>query len=450
MKNSIKERLQDIFRERVSFGVPDRLSYSFDATNVSFLPDCVAFPVDREEVALTIELAVEESLGVVPRCAGSGFSGGTAAIKGGLVLSFEKMNRLLEIDRDALVARVEPGVVTARLQKEVEKLGLFYPPDPASLSFSMIGGNIGTNAGGPRGLKYGTTRDYVTGLDVVAPAFGVIRTEERNGGFDLTPLFVGSEGTLGAIVEARLRLVRVPDETATILACFDDMRSAALALDFIIGEGIVPSTAEFIDKPTMECAFRDSEVDRDIVSSNVLILEVDGAEGEVEENSERVTEAFRGRGAKVRFARDEEERTRIWSIRRAISPSLALIAPNKLNPDVCVPRSKLPDYLYFVGTLARKYSLRIFNFGHAGDGNIHTNIMFDASNVSETEAARSALSELFEKTLELGGTLSGEHGIGMARSGVLPMQVGANELDLRMKYKKVFDPAGIMNPGKAV
>ncbi len=447
----MKKRLEETFPERALFGVEERLCYSFDATNVEYLPDCVLLARDAEDVSRAVGFALEEEIPIVPRCAGSGFSGGTVAVHGGIVLSLEKMDRIVGVDRIGLFVKAEPGVVTGRLQDEVAKLKLFYPPDPASLSFSMIGGNIGTNAGGPRGLKYGTTRDYVVGLEVVTPAFG--RIETGNGGQqpDLTPLFVGSEGTLGVITEAKLRLVKAPERTSTMLACFQDIEKAARALDAIIGEGMIPSTAEFIDRPTMKCAFGEEPGQSDIASSNVLLLEIDGCSEEVEEVQSRVLGILARLGSNpLRLAQNESERAKIWAVRRAISPSLARIAPNKLNPDVCVPRSKLPDYLRAVALLGRKYSLRIFNFGHAGDGNIHTNIMFDGSDAGETKRAEALLAELFERTIKLEGTISGEHGIGVARKGVLPLQVGRKEIDLRKKYKKVFDPAGILNPGKAL
>lgn len=451
MNDSSKKRLKEIFKERVLSGIEERICYSFDATNVEYLPDCVAFPVSVEEVVEAVTLAVEETIPLIPRCAGSGFSGGAVAVKGGLVLSFEKMNRIENINRDALVATVQPGVVTGKLQNEVGEAGLFYPPDPASLSFSMIGGNIGTNAGGPRGIKYGTTRNYVIDLDVVTPAFGVISTSKKGCGFDLTPLFIGAEGILGVIVRAKLRLINAPEKTETILACFRSMRKATEVLGMIIEEGIIPSTAEFIDKPTVECAFGKNEVDRDIRGASVLIVEVDGWKGEVDELSKLIVDRFQNRGARMaRFARSEQEREDIWSIRRGISPALAKIAPNKINPDVCVPRSMLPEYLSFVSGLSKKYSLGIFNFGHAGDGNIHTNIMFDGSKEKERTAAERALADLFEKTVELGGTISGEHGVGTVRRKAIRLQIGPKELRLRKKFKGVFDPLNIMNPAKGL
>ncbi|TET46733.1 FAD-binding protein [candidate division TA06 bacterium] len=451
VNNSARKRLKEIFGGRVLFAVEERLCYSFDATNVEYLPDCVAFPLDVEEVVKTVALAVEETIPLIPRGAGSGFSGGAVAVKGGVVLSFEKMHRTEKMDRDALTAMVQPGVVTKKLQDEAAGIELFYPPDPASLSFSMIGGNIGTNAGGPRAIKYGTTRDYVIDLEVVTPAYGLISTAKKGCGFDLTPLFVGAEGILGVIVRAKLRLINAPETTKTILACFKSMRKAAEALDVIIEEGIIPSTAEFIDKPTVECVFGKSETEKDLRRSNVLIIEVDGWQVEVEELSKLIVDRCRNRGAHmVRFARSEREREEIWSIRRGISPALANIAPHKINPDVCVPRSRLPEYLSFVSLLSKRYSLRIFNFGHAGDGNIHTNIMFDGSRDGERRAAERALTELFEKTVELGGTISGEHGVGMARRKAIRLQIGPKELRLRRKLKSVFDPLDIMNPAKGL
>jgi len=451
VNDSARKRLKEIFASRVLFGIEERLCYSFDATNVEYLPDCVAFPIDVEEVIETVALAVEEAIPLIPRCAGSGFAGGAVAVEGGLVLSFEKMHRIERIDRDALSATVQPGVVTKRLQDEAAGVRLFYPPDPASLSFSMIGGNIGTNAGGPRGIKYGTTRDYVTDLEVVTPAFGLISTSKKGCGFDLTPLLVGAEGILGVIVQAKLRLIKAPETTQTILTCFRSMKKAAEVLGVIIEAGIIPSAAEFIDKPTVECAFGKSEAEKDIRDSNVLIIEVDGWKAEVDELSELIVDRCRNGGAHlVRFARSEKEREEIWSIRRGISPALANIAPDKINPDVCVPRSRLPEYLSFVSLLSSRHSLRIFNFGHAGDGNIHTNIMFDGSKEEKRRAAERALTELFEKSVELGGTISGEHGVGMVRRKAIRMQVGPKELRLRKKFKSIFDPRDIMNPAKGL
>lgn len=451
VNDSARKRLKEIFASRVLFAIEERLCYSFDATNVEYLPDCVAFPVDVEEVVEAVTLAVEETIPLIPRCAGSGFSGGAVAVKGGVVLSFEKMHRIERLDREILAATVQPGVVTKKLQDEAAGIGLFYPPDPASLSFSLIGGNIGTNAGGPRGIKYGTTRNYVMDLEVVTPAFGLISTAKKGCGFDLTPLFVGAEGILGVIVRAKLRLINAPETTQTILACFRSMRKAAEALGVIIEEGVIPSTAEFIDKPTVECAFGRSEAEKDIGRSNILIIEVDGWRAEVDELSKLIVDRCRNRGAHlVRFARSEKEREDIWSIRRGISPALANIAPNKINPDVCVPRSRLPEYLSFVSSLSKRHSLRIFNFGHAGDGNIHTNIMFDGSNEGERRAAEGALTELFEKTVELEGTISGEHGVGMIRRKAMRLQIGPKELRLRKKLKSVFDPSNMMNPAKGL
>jgi glycolate oxidase len=449
-KRATKE-LKRMFGSRVLFSPEERICYSFDATNVEHIPDCVAFPRSAGEVDRAMTLAVDEKLPVIPRCAGSGFSGGSVACKGGMVLSFEMMHKILKVDTDALTATVQPGVVTESLQKEVSKVGLFYPPDPASLSFSMIGGNIGTNAGGPRGVKYGTTRDYVKSLDVVTPAFGRVPTGEKTCGLDLTPLFVGAEGTLGVLTGAVIRLVKAREATLTVLACFKNMRRAAEATGAVIESGVIPCAAEFIDRPTVACVFGDDTSMKEIAGSNILVMEVDGWKDEVEEQSNRIMSECRRFGAHlVRSARDQKERDEIWTIRRGISPALARIAPNKINPDVCVPRSKLPEYLSFVSNLSRKHSVKIFNFGHAGDGNIHTNILFDRSAPDERKAAEAAHKELFEKTLELGGTISGEHGIGITRRKALRLQIGPEEIRLRKRIKELFDPSNIMNPGKGL
>lgn len=430
----------------------DRICYSYDATGKTFLPDGVVFPGSVEEVSSILGLAARHSIPIVPRGAGSGFSGGSLPVKGGLVLSTERMNRILEMDRENLICVVEPGVVTGDLQEGVEAMGLFYPPDPSSLKFSTIGGNIAECAGGPRGLKYGVTRDYVLGLEVVLPDGEVIRTGGRTlkgvVGYDLTRLFVGSEGTLGVVTKAVLRLLPLPQAARTILALFSDMAEAARTVSAIIASGILPSALEFIDRDCIRCVDDYSEMGISEADA-ILLIEVDGMDEVVEKEALRIEKICKDHGSyDVRMAGDRKGRKRLWKARRAISPSLRRLNPHKINEDVVVPRTRVPDLIIGVREIGKRYGIKTACFGHGGDGNIHVNLMIDRTIPGEVERAEKAVREVFDLTLRLGGTISGEHGIGTTKAPYLRMELGEREMALMRSIKKVFDPKGIMNPGK--
>ena len=440
-------------REHILADTRDLLPFSHDATNQDFLPDAVAFPKDADQISKILRLANEELFPVIPRGAGSGMSGGAVAVRGGLVISMEKLNRILLIDEENLLAKVEPGVVTERLQEEVEKRGLFYPPDPASLDVSTIGGNVAECAGGPRAVKYGVTRDYVMGLKVVLPTGEIIATgvETAKGvvGYDLTRLIVGSEGTLAIIVEIILRLLPKPEMKSTMLIRFSDIASAARCVSKIIKERVIPTTIEFMDGLSVECVRDQVPFELPKGESTLLLIELDGDSDQIDRDTRQIEALCRQMGsAEFRLAKSKGEAEELWKARRNLSPSLPRLRPHKINQDVVVPRSRLADFVSALSGVGRRYALPIPSFGHAGDGNIHVNIMYNADDKDEAKRAHQALQEILRLTLDLRGTLSGEHGVGISKKPYIGMEIAPTALELMRKIKKAFDPNGILNPGK--
>jgi glycolate oxidase len=420
---------------------------------MKFLPDAVAFPLSTEEVRLAVLLANEKGFPVVPRGAGSGFSGGSLAVRGGVVLAMERMDRILSIDGENLFAVVEPGVVTGRLKEEAAKRGLFYPPDPASLAFSTIGGNVAECAGGMCAVKYGVTRDYVLGLEAVLGTGELVRTGVTTAkgvvGYDLTRLLVGSEGTLGIVTRVTVRLVPLPPSTETLLAFFPGNREASNAVNGIVAARVTPSALELMDRSALDCVRDLADLPLPVEAGSALLVEVDGSAARAREEGEAVEAALRAHGAfDVRRASDGAGREALWKVRRSISPALRKIAPVKLNEDIVVPRSRLPDMMEFLSALSLRLSLRIVNFGHAGDGNIHVNVMISGTDPEERRRADGAVEEIFRKTLDLGGTISGEHGVGVAKAPFFEMEVGPLGVSVMKRIKACFDPKGILNPGK--
>lgn len=447
-----KELKRAIPPPNISFDKEDLLCYAYDATNSPALPDAVAFPATAQEVSSIVRLAFDEGFPVIPRGAGTGFTGGSVPVNGGVVVSFERMNRIIEIDTDNLVATVEPGVVTWELQQEVEAKGLFYPPDPTSLKFSTIGGNIAENAGGPRAVKYGVTRDYVLGLEVVLPTGEIVTTGVRTAkgvaGYDLTRLIVGSEGTLGMVTKAQLRLLPLPQAGRTIFAVFPTLKDAAAATSRIIKARIIPSTLEIVDSTSMRCVEEYAGAGLPKTGA-FLLIEVDGSVEAVEREAAEIKKiCVETNASSVDEATDKKAVKNLWKARRAISASLFRIKPNKINEDIVVPRSAIVDFVSGIEDIAAKRGLLIACFGHAGDGNIHVNIMYDKKIAKEAIAADEAVREVFELTLSLGGTISGEHGVGITKAGYLDMELSPTVIELMKKIKKTFDPKGIMNPGK--
>jgi glycolate oxidase len=363
------------------------------------------------------------------------------------------MDRIVAIDAENLYAVVEPGVVTETLKEEARRLGLFYPPDPASLKFSTIGGNIAECAGGMCAVKYGVTRDYVLGLEAVLGTGELVRTGVSTVkgvvGYDLTRMLVGSEGTLGIVTRATLRLVPLPEAAATMLALFRGNREAAGAVNAVVAARVTPSAMELMDRTAIDCVLAVVPIPLPEGTGSALLLEVDGPEGSVERDADRLAEVCRACGAlDVRRASDARGREELWKLRRSISPGLRRLAPVKMNEDIVVPRSRLADMFEFLSGLAARKRVRIVNFGHAGDGNIHVNVMTSGTDADETRRAEEAVEEVFRKTVELGGTISGEHGVGIAKAPFLEMEVGPLGISVMKRLKECFDPNGILNPGK--
>lgn len=434
-------------------GQNDLEDYSTDSTRLKYMPDAVAFPSSDEEISKIFLLANKYKFPVIPRGGGSGKTGGALPVKGGLVLAMDRFTRIMEIDQDNLIAKVEPFVLTAHLQEEVEKIGLFYPPDPASSDVSTLGGNVAENAGGLRGLKYGVTGDYVLGLNVVLPTGDIIKTgvETAKGvaGYDLTGLIVGSEGTLAVVTSITLRLLPKPETKKTMIVFFEDMVAAARTVSDIIRSRILPATLEFIDRPSIDCVRSQIEIRIPENTGAILLIEVDGDKKLVEGDAERIKKICEGnRVIDFKLASDAREVELIWEARRKISPSLLELKPGKISEDIVVPRSRIPALITFLHELSKKYNLPIPAYGHAGDGNIHVNILLDRENPDEVTRGEKTIKDLFRKVIDLGGTITGEHGIGITKAPYMEMEFSKPAIELMIRLKAAFDPNNILNPGK--
>ncbi|HET8542065.1 MAG TPA: FAD-linked oxidase C-terminal domain-containing protein [Anaeromyxobacter sp.] len=440
--------------ERLLAGDADRLDpYGRDESDLgAFPPDAVALVETAEEVRAVFAAASRHGVPVVPIGARTGKSGGSLAVRGGIAVSVERMNRILEISAEDLVARVQPGVVTGVLQAEVEKHGLFYPPDPNSLDTCSIGGNVAENAGGPRALKYGVTREYVLGLTVVVPTGEVLKVGKRSikgvAGYDLTALFVGSEGTLGVVTEIVLKLVPRPRHVATALVAFPTVDAAARAVSRVLAEGVVPRCLELMDDVSIAAAARSSPLPLPRDAGAALLVETDGNDEEqVFAEIARVAETVRGDAAgEVIVAQSEAQRREVWETRKFLSTNLKKLHPMKLSEDVAVPRSRIPEMIRRAKEIGHARGLAVATYGHAGDGNLHCNVLFDRA--EERPAVDAAVAEILRAAVELGGTITGEHGVGLAKRDFLEMEQGREVVALERRLKALFDPLGILNPGK--
>jgi glycolate oxidase len=432
-----------------------RVAYGTDASKRGHPADVVVFPGNTAEVAAVVRLCAERRIPMVPRGGGTGYTGGSVPTRGGVVISLERMNRILEIDEANLIAIVEPHVITGDLQDAVEKVGLFYPPDPASLRQSVIGGNVAECAGGPRAFKYGTTKQYVLGLEAVLPTGEIIETGgkvvKNVVGYDLTHLLVGSEGTLAVITRIILRLVPKPPVQATLRGTFRTVDAAVAAVGDIIRERVVPAAIELIDGASLEAVARYLQV-RSLApegTAALLLVEVDGGPASVAEEATRVERALLAAGAtEVLHARDAAERQELWRVRRELSMSLKMVAGLKFNHDVVVPKARIPALFALVQRIASERRLRIPCFGHAGDGNIHVNIMVDPADAGEVQRAHDAERLLFEGVVAMEGSISGEHGIGFAKAPFISIELSPDAIALMKRVKAAFDPHGLLNPGK--
>ncbi len=431
----------------------DVACYGFDSSGLEAEPHLVTLPEHIEQVRKIARLCNRLQVPVVPRGAGSSTTGSAVPVCGGVVLSFSRMNRILGIDPVELTVRVEPGVVTGVLQEEVEKHGLFYPPDPASLKFCTIGGNVATGAGGARAVKYGVTKDYVRSLKVVLSDGSLIHTgaDTAKGvaGYDLTHLFVGSEGTLGIVVEILLRLLPLPEAVGTTAALFDDLEGAVEAVTCLFISGILPRCVEFLDENTLSVVSRAFPFDVPRQARAFLLLEVDGERYSVKTQLSGLRACLKRAGAiEVLEAKDEKERKRLWEARRSVSPALkGLGYDRKISEDICVPRRAIKAMLSYLKEIQPFYPVDIFSFGHLGDGNLHINLLFNSHELDE-QGLDDIIKKIMKRCLELGGTISGEHGIGLTKMKYLGFELSSRVIGLERQIKKVFDPKGILNPGK--
>lgn len=450
--STLKELMSVCGKEHTLINGDKLKEYSSDASRISFYPDIVIFPESAEEISRILTIANRERISVVPRGAGTGTTGGALPVSGGIVISMDRLNRILRIDPDNMIAVVEPSVITSELQRRLEHYGLFYPPDPASADKCTIGGNVAECAGGLRAVKYGVTRDYVLGLEAVLPTGEIINTgaETVKGvvGYDLTRLLVGSEGTLAIITAIILRAIPKPETSKTIVAMFEDNETASRSVSEMMLSGIVPAGIEFMDHLCIKAIKDKMGIPVSERTSSILLIIVDGKMDEVKRDTEDLKKLLLNQKALSVHLPSTDEEERIWDARRELSPTISNLKPHKVAHDVVVPRSRIPELLSFIESLSNKYQLPIPCFGHAGDGNIHVNILFDASDPVEKSKSREIVDQLIEKVLELKGTISGEHGIGITKAGYIDREISQSVLELMRRIKMVFDPNNILNPGK--
>jgi glycolate oxidase len=454
-KQKIDALVKILGKEYVLSTPEDLAVYGYDGTFAEGQPDLVVLPDTTEQVSQVLKFAAETRTPVVPRGMGSGLAAGSVPLSdGGIILCLTRMNRILEIDTENATVRAEAGVITADLQTAVEKIGLFYPPDPSSIKHSTIGGNVACNAGGPRCLKYGVTGDYVLGLTVVLADGRILKTGQKTikdvTGYDLNGLFTGSEGTLGVVTEVLLRLVAKPRYARTALAEFNSLVDASRTVNAILRAGIVPASLELMDQTALVCieAAMHLGLQTDVEAS--LIIETDGADDEaIAREIETAARICQENGARaVKMAQNETERNSLWKARRSVSPALGRQAPNKLGEDVTVPRSAIPEMIRRLRQISVKYNLPIAIFGHAGDGNLHPNILFDKRQPEQWERVEQMVAEEFGAAIDLGGTLSGEHGVGVLKRPYLEQALGPVSIDVQRAIKQALDPLNILNPGK--
>ena len=439
-------------KDNVHASEEERRCYAYDARIDGAIPDLVVLPSSAAEVSAILKLANTHGFPVIPRGQGSGLTGGSIPVKGGVVLSLMRMNRILEIDAENLITIVEPGVITFVLQEEVAKKGLYYPPDPSSYKYSTIGGNVAECAGGPNSLKYGVTRDYVLGMEAVLPTGEIVnlgvKTMKGVVGYDLTRLMVGSEGTLGIITKIILKLVPLPETRMTILALFKDVEEAAKTVSAIIAARIVPSTIEFMDKSSVQCSEAAAPMGLPEGVGGLLLIEVDGGIEAVQSQAEKVrTIVETHKAIRCDLTQDLKQADRLWQARRALSQALFTIAPVKIAEDVVVPRSEIPTFIRILEAMRDRYGIPILSFGHAGDGNFHVNLMIQDTH-EDREKAEEAVKEIFAEAIRLGGTMSGEHGIGTSKAPYLGMELSDDVMGVMKKIKEMLDPKNILNPGK--
>ena len=448
-------KLRDIVgAENVLTSREDLIPYAFDGTAaMKEMPGSVVFAVSTEQISAVLKLANDTETPVVTRGSGTGLSGGSVPAADCIVLCTVKMGAILEVDAANLTMTVEPGVTTIQIAEAAEKAGLFYPPDPGSMKISTIGGNVAENSGGLRGLKYGVTRNYVMGLEVVLPDGEVMwlgnKCVKDVAGFSLKDVMIGSEGTLGVIAKVLLKLIPKPAAKKTMVATFDAMDHAAQTVSDIIAAQIIPCTLEFLDRTTIHCVEDFAKVGLPLDCEALLLMETDGHPAAVAEEAGKMEELARANGAKeVRVAKDDAEAAQLATARRSAFSALARLAPTTILEDATVPRSELAHMIRFVAEVAKKHELKIGTFGHMGDGNLHPTFLTDERNKDEMRRVHEAFDEIFEEAIRLGGTITGEHGIGLAKKEFLPKFAGEAQMRVMRELRTALDPKGILNPGK--
>ena len=453
LPEALLRELADLLGDGLRTDPGERVGYGYDNSRREALPDAVVLPHDRAQVLELVRACRRHRVPVVARGRGTNTTGAAVPVDGGVVVSFERMDRIIDIRPGDRCAVVEPGVLNGDLQAALAPHGLFWPPDPTSAAFSTVGGNLACNAGGPRAVKYGASRDNVLALTAVTGAGELITsgtaTTKGSTGLDLHRLLVGSEGTLALIVEATLRLTPAPPARRAVRAIYRDVSSAAQAVARLMAQPVTPSMLEFMDAHAVRLARDVGGADLPPDAGALLMIEADGDAARLPHDIEALMRAAGGDGlVSLDDAADETARTRLWAARKALSPALRTSAPGKINEDVVVPVSRIPQLVDGVQVLAREFDLPIVCFGHAGNGNLHVNLMYDPDDASQSQRAQAALAQVFALAISLGGTLSGEHGIGLAKRDFMPQAVDAPTLALMRQVKAVFDPDGILNPGK--
>jgi len=454
MDDNIKKALIDIVGEdNVTDRLIDMVSYSYDSSEHSNRPDCAVWAKSTEEVSKIMKLANENKIPVTPRGAGTGLSGMAVPVEGGIVLDLVRMDKIISISIDDRCAVVEPGVVDADLDNALATSGFCFSPDPGSGTVCTLGGNVATNAGGVKGAKYGTTRDYILGLEVVMADGRVMNTGSFTikcvSGFDLTRLIVGSEGTLGIVTQITMKINPRPLATATCVATFSDLGDAGNAVTQIMSSGVIPAVMEIMDRPTIKCINENTDLGLPEVET-MLLVETDGyTQAEADYQLEKVLEVFNANNPiEVKQAKTKEEATDLWMARKSAYAVLARIQTHFQLEDITVPMGKIADLLRGIAEISKKYDVQVATFGHAGDGKLHPQFLYDGYNSEEVENVEKAIEELFQLSIDLNGTLTGEHGIGIAKAPFMSMEHDEVEMDVMSMVKKTFDPNNILNPGK--
>lgn len=432
----------------------DKITYSYDGTPLlEHLPDAIVRPQTKEQISQLVKLANTEKFSIVPRGNGTGLSGGSVPTENCIILDMSQWKKILEIDKENLTAWVEPGVITSHVHQEVEKLGLFYPPDPGSMNICTIGGNVAENSGGLRGLKYGVTKNYVMGLEVVLPNGEIIvcggKSVKDVAGYNLKDFFIGSEGTLGIFTRILLKLIPKPQASKTMLAYFNSKGDAGRTVSAIIANKIIPATVEFLDNTTIRCVEEFAKIGLPTDIESLLLLETDGHPAVVEEESQKIVDCCKRNNAiEVKIAQTVDEAMKLKTARRSAFSALARSKPTTILEDITVPRSEIAAMLEKIESISKKYNILIGTFGHAGDGNLHPTCLTDERDHAEIERAEKAYAEIFEEAVRLGGTITGEHGTGLAKKKFLHLYTGHAAIDAMRTIKKALDPNNILNPGK--